>query len=131
MLVDGLRQEAERAALRRLDGIGNRAVRRQQQHAEAGTLPLDLLQQPDTVHALHAQIGDDEIGTEPRQSGERLRRALDRFDVVALRPQADAQQAQQARVVVDQQNSAAGEILHRFFTLDLTIVALSYRSFRC
>ena len=45
LLVDGLGQEAEGAALRRLDGVGNRAVRRQQQHAEPGPLPLDFLEQ--------------------------------------------------------------------------------------
>ena len=56
LLVDGLRQEAERAALRRFDGIGNRPVRREQQHAEAGPLALDLLQQLDPVHVVHAQI---------------------------------------------------------------------------
>ena len=56
LLVDGLRQEAERAALRRLDGVGNRAVRRQQQHAEPGPLALDLLQQLDAVHVVHAQV---------------------------------------------------------------------------
>ena len=92
---------------------------RQEQHAEAGPLPLDLLEQRDPVHVLHAQVADHEIGPEPRERGERLRRALDRFDVVALRPQANAQQAQQARVVVDEQNSAAGEVLNRFFTLEL------------
>src|SRR5262249_34330227 len=34
LLVDGLREEAERAALRGLDGVGYRAVRREEQHAE-------------------------------------------------------------------------------------------------
>ena len=102
LLVDGLRQEAERAALRRLDGVGNRAVRRQQQHAEAGPLALDFLQQLDAVHVVHAQIGHDEVRPEARQRGERFGRALDGLDVVVLGSQPDAQQAQQAGVVVDQ-----------------------------
>ena len=119
LLVDGLGQEAERAALRRLDGIGNRAVGRQEQHAEAGPLALDLLEQRDAVHALHAQVADHEVGPEPRQRGERLRGALDRFDVVALRAQANAQEAQQPRVVVDEQNSATRQLLYRSFTLEL------------
>ena len=107
LLVDGLREKAEGAALSRFDGIGNRPVRRQQQHAEPRPLALDLLQQLDTVHVVHAQIRDDEIGPEPRQRRERFGRALDGLDVVVLGPQANAQQAQQARVVVDQQNSTA------------------------
>ncbi len=72
-----------------------------------GPLALDLLQQLDAVHVVHAQVGDDEIRPETRQRGERFGRAFDGFDVVVLRPQADAQQAQQARVVVDQQDAAA------------------------
>ena len=107
LLVDRLGQEAERAALRRLDRVRNRAMRREQQHAQPGSLPLDLLQQCDAVHVLHAQIGDDEIRPEARQRRKRFGRALDGFDVVALGAQANAEQAQQTRVVVDQQDASA------------------------
>ena len=131
LLVDGLRQEAERAALRRLDGIGNRAVRREQQHAEARPLALDLLQQLDAVHVVHAQVGDDEIGPETRQRGERFGRALDGLDVVVLGPQADAQQAQQAGVVVDQQDSTAQRRCARGLTVNLDHFRVPESIVRC
>ena len=94
-------------------------MRREQQHAEPGTLALDLLQQLDPVHVVHAQIRDDEIRPETRQRGECLGRAFDGFHVVVLRSQADAQEAQQARVVVDQQDAAAQRHWAGSFTLDL------------
>ena len=119
LLVDGLGQEAEGAALRRLDGVGDRAVSRQQQHAEAGPLPLDFLQQLDAVHVVHAQIGHDEVRPEPRQSRERFGRALDGLDVVVLGSQANAQQAEQAGVVVDQEDATAQRCLAGGLTVDL------------
>jgi hypothetical protein len=82
-------------------------VRREQQHAQAGALALDFFEQLDAVHVVHAQIRDDEIRPEPRQGGERFGRALDGLDVVVLGAQTNAQQAQQARVVVDQKDSTA------------------------
>ena len=102
-----------------LDGVGNRAVRREQQHAKAWTLPLNLLQQLDAVHVVHAQVRHDEVGPEARQRGERLGRALDGLDVVVLRSQADAQEAQEAGVVVDQENAAAQLHLGGRFTVNL------------
>ena len=73
---------------------------------------------------------DDEIRPETRQRGERLGRAFDGFDVVVLRPQADAQQAQQARVVVDQQDAAAQRCSGSWLYLWIwTIFAFPNRSF--
>ncbi len=123
LLVDGLRQEAERAALRRLDGIGNGAVRREQQDAESRPLALDLLEQLDAVHVVHAQVGDDEIGPETRQSRERFGRAFDGLDVVVLRAQANAQEAKQAGIVVDEQDSSA----HRRCARGLTVYLDHFR----
>jgi len=96
-----LRQEPERTHLRRLDRIGDRAVRGEDDHLEPGPAILQLLQKSDTVHLVHAQVGDDEIGTEAARGRQRLHPALNRLDVVALRAQADRQQPQQPRVIVD------------------------------
>jgi hypothetical protein len=101
LLVDGLRQEAERAALRRLDCVGNCPVRRKQQHAQARALPLNLFEQADAVHRLHSQIRDHEIRAEAWQRRERFLRALDSLDFVVLSAQANAQEAQEPRIIVD------------------------------
>ena len=105
LLVDRLGQESERAALRRVHGIGNRAVRGENDDAQSGPAALQLLEESDAVHLIHAQVRDHEIGPEPGARGERGRRALDRLDLVVLRAQADGQQAQQPRVVIDHQDA--------------------------
>ena len=65
---------------------------------------LQLLEQADAVHLIHAQVRDHEIRAEPRAGGERRGGAFDRFDLVVLGAQADGQKAQQPRIVVDHQN---------------------------
>ena len=74
---------------------------------------------------------DDEIRPETRQRGERLGGALDGLDVVVLRAQANAQEAQQARVVVDQQDSAAQRHWARSFTVDLDHFRVPESIVRC
>ena len=105
LLVDRLGEEAERAHLRGLHRIGNRAVRGEDDDLQSRPAVLQLLQQADAVHLVHAQVGDHEVGTEAAGGRERLRAALDGFDVVVLRAQADGQQAQQSRIVVDDQDA--------------------------
>ena len=121
LLVDRLGEEAERAHLRRLHRIRNGAVRGEDDDLQSRPAVLQLLEQPDAVHLVHAQVGDDEIGTEAAGGRERLRAALHRLDVVALRAQADGQQAQQPRVVIDHENARfafagliQGVLVHRF-----------------
>ena len=84
---------------------GNGAVRGQQDHLEARPADLQFLQQADAVHRLHAKVGDDEVGTKTARGRQRLRGALHRFDFVVLGAEADREEAQQARVVVDDQDS--------------------------
>ncbi len=105
LLVDRLREEAERAHLRRLHGVGNRAVRGEDDDLQAGPAILQFLQEADAVHLVHAKVGDDEVGPEAARGGECLHAALDRFYVVILRAQADGEQAKQARIVVDHQDA--------------------------
>ena len=105
LLVDRLGEEAEGAHLRGLHRIRNGAVRGQQDDLQSRPAVLQLLEQPDAVHLIHAQIGDHQIGPEAARGGQRLHAVLHRLDVVALRAQADRQQAQQPRVVVDHQDA--------------------------
>ena len=108
VFVDRLGQETERAALRRNNRIRNRAVRRDDHDAQSRRTGLQLFQQPDAVHLVHAQVGDDEVGREAIQRRQRLVRALDGLDVVTLGAQANTQQAQQSRIVIDEQDLAFG-----------------------
>jgi hypothetical protein len=52
-------------------------VRGENDDAQPGRAALDFLEQADAVHLVHAQVGDDEIGTHASQRCERRRRALD------------------------------------------------------
>ena len=105
LLVDRFGQKAERAALGRVHRVGNRAVRGENDHPQTRPAALQLLQQADAVHLIHAQIGDHQVRPESRAGGQRRRGAFDRFDFVVLGAQPDGQQAQQPGVVVDHQDS--------------------------
>ena len=105
LLVDRLGEEAEGAALRRVHGVRNRAVRGENDHPQARPAALQLLQQADAVHLIHAQVRDHEIRPEARAGGQRRGGAFDRFDLVVLGAQPDGQQAQQPRVIVDHQDA--------------------------
>jgi hypothetical protein len=101
LLVDRLGEECERAALRRLHRIRNRAVGSEDDDAQAGRAALDFLEQADAVHLIHAQVGDDEIGTHAPERCEGRGGALDCIDLVILRAQTDREQPQQPRIVVN------------------------------
>ena len=101
LLVDRLGEERERAALRRLHGIRNRAVRGQDDDAQPRRATLDFLEQADAVHLVHAQIGDHEIRTHAPERRERGSGALDGIDFVILCAQTDREQPQQPRIVVN------------------------------
>ena len=81
-------------------------MRRDNDHAQPRRAGLQFFEQPDAVHLVHAQVGDHQVRGEAVQGRQRLVSALDGFNVVALRTQADAKQAQQSRIVVDQQDLA-------------------------
>ena len=80
-------------------------MRGQHDDLEAGPAVLQFLQQADAVDLVHAQVGDHEVGAEAAGGGQRLHAVLDRLDFVVLGAQADGQQAQQARVVIDDQDA--------------------------
>src|SRR5579875_1373832 len=105
LLVDGLGEESEGAHLRRLHRIGNRAVCGEYNDLQPRPAMLQLLEQPDAIHLIHAQVGDHEVGTEAARGGERLNAALGGFHVIALRAQADREEAQQAGVVIDHEDA--------------------------
>jgi hypothetical protein len=87
-------------------------VRGDDHDPEARRAGLQFFQQPDAVHLVHAQIGDDQVGAESIEDRQRLVRGLDGLDLVALGTQPDRQQPQQAGIVVDEQDFPLGtEIL--------------------
>ena len=106
LLVDRFGEKSEGAALGGMNGIGNRAVGRQDDHPQSGPAALQLFEEADAVHLVHAQVRDDEIRPEAHAGGERGGRAFDCFDFVVLGAQADREQAQQSRVIVHHQDSS-------------------------
>ena len=72
LLVDRLGEEAEGAHLRGLHGIRNRAVGGEDDDLQPRPAVLQLLEQPDAVHLVHAQVGDHQVGPEAAGGGERL-----------------------------------------------------------
>ena len=105
LFVDRFGEKAERSALGGVHGVRNRAVGGQDDHSQTRPAALQLLEQSDAVHLIHAKIGDHEVGTESRARGECRRGALHGLDLVVLGAQADGQQTQQPGVVIDHQNS--------------------------
>ncbi len=75
---------------------------------QAGRTCLQFLEQADAVHLVHAQVGDDEIGTKTMQGAKRFVRALDSLDFEVFGAKANTQEAKKARVVVDEQDLAFG-----------------------
>src|ERR1700682_3392861 len=134
LFVDRLGENAERAHLRRLHRSRNGAVRGEDDDLQTRPAVLQLLEQPDAVHLVHAQVRDDQIGPEAARCRQGLRGALHRFDLVTLRAQADGQQAQQSRVIVDQEDTGfafAGLVQDRVLAhCDHRPVLPGLRSFR-
>src|ERR1700682_523114 len=134
LFVDRLGEKAERAHLRRLHRIRNGAVGGEDDDLQSRPAVLQLLEQPDAVHLVHAQVRDDQIGPEAARCRQGLRGALHRFDLVTLRAQADGQQAQQSRVIVDQEDTGfafAGLVQDRVLAhCDHRPVLPGLRSFR-
>ena len=101
--VVGLGEVAEHAALGRGHRVGNRAVRGEDDHRQSGIRGLDLLEERHAVHAVHAQVGEHEVGTRCGDRGERALPVLHRGHVIAVGLEADGEEPQQIRVVVNQQ----------------------------
>ena len=66
LAVERLGQVAEHAALRRADGVGNRAVRGQDDDRQRRVLAMNRLEQLQAVDAGHSQVGDDRRGPRDR-----------------------------------------------------------------
>jgi len=69
LFVDRLGEKAESAALRRMHGVGDRSMRRQNDDLQARPTTLQFLQKADAIHLVHAQIRDHEVRTESCASG--------------------------------------------------------------
>ena len=75
-------------------------MRRDDDDAQAGRTCLQFFQEPDAIHLVHAQVGDDEVGCEAAQRRQCLGGAFDGLDLVALGTQPYRQQPEEARIVV-------------------------------
>ena len=105
LLVDRLGEEAKGAALRRVHGIGNGAMRGENDDPQTRPAALQLLEQANAIHLVHAQIGDHQIGAKTHAGGQCGGGTFNRFHLVVLGAQTDRQQAQQTGVVIDHQNA--------------------------
>src|SRR5258706_15449121 len=101
--VVGLGQVAEHAALGGRDRVGDRAVRGEDDHRQSRVRRLDLLEERHAVHAVHAQVGEDQVGARRRDRGERALTAFHGGHVVAVGLQPDGEEPEKIRVVVNQQ----------------------------
>jgi hypothetical protein len=94
---------AEDAVVHRLYRVGNRAVGREDDDWQAGMRDLDLPEERHAVHALHAQVGEHQVRAGRGDGGERPLAAVDRGDLVAVGLEADREEPEEIRVVVDEQ----------------------------
>jgi hypothetical protein len=62
---------------------------------------LYLFEQADTVHLVHAQIGDHQIRAHTGQSGEGGGGAFDRVDLIVFGTQTNREQPKQPRIVIN------------------------------
>ena len=69
LAVERLREKAENAALRRRNGIRNRAVRGQDDHGKRRMLPMNGLEKLQAVDPGHSQIGDHRGRTHDGETG--------------------------------------------------------------
>ena len=107
VLVEGLGDEVERAALERLDGGVDGAVRGDEHDRQLG---LDLeraLEQRHPVDLRHLQVGDDEIDVVLAQQVQTLLAVLGRQHVVAVARELGGEDLPQVRLVVDDQDLLA------------------------
>ena len=107
VLVEGLGDEVERAALERLDGGVDRAVRGDE---DDGKLGLDLERALEERHAVdlrHLEIGDDEVDVVLAEEMQTLLAVLGGQDVVAVARELRGEDLPQVRLVVDDEDLLA------------------------
>jgi len=75
-------------------------------------IPANRVEQCESVHAAHLEIGDDELRMLAVQQRERTLAAVRRNDAVALFPQQNAQQPEQCRVVIDDEDGRSRGVVH-------------------
>ena len=105
--IEGFGEEAEHSALGRGHGIRNGAVRGENDDRHGGCLGMQVGEQGMTVHAVHAQIGYDRTRPLGAKQLQRLGARCGAADRVAAGRQSHFDQVEQARIVVDHQDSCA------------------------
>ena len=104
VLVDRLGQEAEHALTGGTDGIRDGAVCGQQDDGHARLTLLQLTEQGHAIHFIHAQVGQDQVWTCGFETAERLAATAGRRDLEATAFETHAEQLEQARIIIDEQN---------------------------
>src|SRR4029453_10931717 len=106
VVVEGLRDVVGGAELHGLHGRLLGAVRGDHDDRQVGIEPTGTFQHVHPAHAVHPQVGDDEVeaaGLDPRQ---RLLAAGRRLDLVAFLREEAAQRDQQRLLVVDDEDAS-------------------------
>jgi len=89
LAVERLGEETENAILGGIDGIRNGAVCSQDDNWQQRVHTADLVEQGHTIHAFHAQVGDDQVGQEGDQDAQALLGALrcEHFETSRFQPE--------------------------------------------
>ena len=111
--VVGLGEIAEHAALHRGHGVGNRAVRGENDHRKAGVRRLDLVEEGHAVHALHAQVGEHEVRARGGDGGERALAAFHGRNAVSVGLEPDGEEPEDVRIVIDEEQRGLGVLAHQ------------------
>ena len=73
--------------------------------AQTGRAALHFLEQANAIHLVHTQIGNDQIRPHAGQRSKCCQTVFCGFNIIVFRPQTNCQQAQQAGVVVNDQQA--------------------------
>ena len=104
LAVEWLGKEGEYAALRCRHGVGNRPVRGQDDDRQRRMLAMDRVEQLQPVDPGHPHIGDDRRRSRDCERRERCLAAVGGAHTIPRRGQPQADQLEQVRIVVDQQD---------------------------
>ena len=111
LAVERLGQEAEHAAARRGHRLGNRAVRGENDHRERRRIAVDRVKQRHAIHAVHAQVGDDEIRPRDGKACQSAFAGIGSQYRVSRRPEPHCDELQQILVVIDKQDVGASLVI--------------------
>src|SRR5262245_33319346 len=93
---------------------------------------MNGIEQGQAIHTVHLQVGNDQMRIMHGELGEGLRTIIGRHNLIASGSQADREQPEQSRIIIDKQDSIFGRIhrlIHSFYVPLLSFCSLSIRLF--